>query len=242
MKFSIVSLMMLTLWIALTIQIGFSRSRVLECSQQKAALEQESKGFVSKYRGKAREYDQKVPLLENELRQIATLYQELGKAFEAALPALSVITPQENAISIRRIPIFAETLGEQKLKIHIPPSRKLSLRVELQSTGDDENLILAQVQWKPERSVLRALSPGTHLIQWKYGYQKDSSTFVAHVDAKEMVRFTWNAPQSGYSISGPALGQQQNDYPHGKSFRRQLYKIKPSSTETQVLISLFEPE
>lgn len=242
MKFSIVSLMMLTLWIALAIQIGFSWSRVAECSQQKAALEQETKGFVSKYLGKAIKYDQKVPLLENEIRQISTLYQELGRAFEAELPALSVITPQKNAISIRDIPIFAETLGEQKLKIHIPPSRALSFRVELRPTGDDENSILAEVQWKPQRSVLRSLSPGTHLIQWKYGYQKDSSTFVAHVDAKEIVRFTWNSPQSGYSISGPAFGQQQNNYPFGKSFHRQLYEIEPYSTQTKVLISLFETE
>ena len=246
MKFSIVFLLMVTLWIALGIQICRAFDQTAACVQQRKVTEQETSGLRREMTyWKDTKVDQTVVQLQEDLNQFDKIDQELVRAFEPEVPALSVVTPQKDKVSIRTIPLLKRSWDHgRKVKIHVPASRGVSIKAELQPIDGEEEAEIASVSdvdFDPGNPAITKLSPGMHTIEWKSSYDKTSASFVTLVDSKVVHRFSWkDTTLNGFSSTSPNW-YQQKDITSKRSLP-QLGKFSPGQQQTEVVLQLIDSE
>ena len=237
MKFSIVSLLVLTFWIALGIQTYFALSKAAEFSKQQLILENETSSLEQKTMFlQSENFDRKICALETDRDQLKVLDREFAEALAPEVSKLSEVLPRDNAISIRRVPLLDRPDGHAtKLKIFVPKSQDISLHVELKVIGDEKEL-LSNIEWQPNRLVKVAVPPGMHFIEYQYKLLDDSTWFAAQLDGKEITRYTFNTRWSGHGRSEPTYNKQY-DFRPGWS-NNELVKITPDLEGTRILVYL----
>ena len=242
MKFSIVFLLILTLWIALATQIFFTFTRAKELSQQQIILKQDMRGLEAATKAWQNEhFDRKILDLETDRDQLKTLHQELADAFAAKVSDLSDVIPRDDAVSIREIPVLNRpNLLASTYKVHVPKSRDVSLHVELKPVGEDAKESFADIQWEGERFVKVSLPPGMHLIDYKFMKLEKSAWFAVRLDGEEIARYTYTTYQSGHGYSSPNY-HQQSDIRPGKRLPS-LLRFNPFPEESEIFIFLSEPK
>ena len=244
MKFSIVFLLMLTLWIALGVQIYRAFNQTAECRQQQSVTEQETSVLRREVAfWKSTKVDQTVARLQTDLDQFNNIDRELVRAFEPEVPALSVVTPRKDKVSVRTLPLLKRKWGGgRKVKIHIPASRDISIKTELQPVDEDEgsqSASISDVDFDSENPAVTKLSPGMHTIQWKSSYEKTSAYFETLVDGKVVHRFTWKGTNINGSSSQSPNWYQQKDFSSKRSLP-QLGRFSPHNQQTKVVLQLID--
>lgn len=248
MKFSIISLLVLTLWVALAIQIIFGWSRASRLEQQQTVANKEARSIIRQtgYIEASLDPGESLDTMQCDIEQLGVIQQGLAEVFDSASALVSDVVPQKDMVSIRTLPMFnlaGNHCGKQK--IYVPDSRKIFLNVELEPKVNDTSVQTnTELECDPDESVAILIEPGMHVIQWSYQYQDERGTFVLLLDEQEKCRFTWNNfVQHSMSSSGPSF-EKQRDFASGK-FKSNAFKVANVSvggTGATVRVTLSEPE
>lgn len=250
MKFSILSIIVLTFWIALGVQIYIGRQRI----QVMAAKREKSQTRAIEMdrdveRLKQQKVDQRVAAVEYELAEVKALSLALTKSLREEVEALSELKVNPEMLSIRTAPrVGRARQSYQAVKVYLPKMRKVGLRVEVgpknspfgPKPGEAPSRADAAFGIQGDYPVTVELKPGIRLIECLYTYRDESTSpyFAASIDGEEVVRLVCPKSSSGYS-SSVTNWFQQRDYPADRP-PPQLMRVTPSGSKGSVTVRLVE--
>jgi len=245
MRFSILSIILLTFWIALGVQASIGRQRQAQALEERAKIEARVKDYrreIEKWKGQ--EVLEKVEALRRESSQLEKLNQSIVKAFEEEADALSVLVPNDEKVSVRSLPTLGRSRSTQHaVKVHVPDARRVALKMDMhekegpdESSGSDRRT----VQLEGEHPVIVPLKPGLHIIECLYNYRDDVDQpyFITLVDGEEVCRLTCPSRMTAYSSSHPNWLQQQ-DVQANRPLPK-LLELRPGGTRTEIVVQLMD--